>query len=294
MSTRDANNAVSLNRCGVAESRASFADTPHGRTADPPMRASGDDRVDGAHGPTLIDGAAATRFATEVDAVRQRTRAERFASWRVGDKGPGMGLRRGVHDAGFNRCHPIQEVHLVGRTAPKSILTPHNRRQAARSSAACGAPSPDTRARPGKQVIAQQTPAWHVDTEQAPHGTTSMLTKAAQHGWNCPDTHTDHDWGTGTLAAGEPTQADRIARRDLAAHGDLDNRPSAYTWHANRKSSLRTGAVATGRPRGEATAGPRRRTRRLSVRGVRRPSRARQIPGRARRRLHDTAMGRTR
>ena len=52
--------------------------------------------------------------ATEVLRGRQRTRAERFASWRVGDRGRGWASVWALHDdpltnglSQFISCHPI-------------------------------------------------------------------------------------------------------------------------------------------------------------------------------------------
>jgi hypothetical protein len=57
-----------------------------------------------------------------------------------------------------------------------------------------------------------------------------VLTKAAQHGWTPRDINTlISDWvGTGHWLPESPHKPIGLLGAMLAAHGDLDNRPSAY------------------------------------------------------------------
>ena len=93
--------------------------------------------------------------ATEVMRGRQRTRAERFASWRVGDKGRGWASVWALHDCRIQSLSPHPGGSQLDPSKPpsKAVLTTASRRQAAGSSAAPRRPSPEIRAHgAGKQV----------------------------------------------------------------------------------------------------------------------------------------------
>ena len=85
------NNPVSLKSLvAVAEARASFADHRTGRNCRPTNARLA--AITGLSVRTVQRASTALRLlgvATEVMRGRQRTRAERFASWRVGDRGRG-------------------------------------------------------------------------------------------------------------------------------------------------------------------------------------------------------------
>ncbi len=92
--------------------------------------------------------------ATEVMRGRQRTRAERFASWRVGDRGRGWASVWALHDSRIKALSPHPEgSHLDLQTSRKSVLTTKHRPKTAGRRVASRRASPDDPGpRPGKQV----------------------------------------------------------------------------------------------------------------------------------------------
>ena len=136
-------NPVSLRALvAVAEARASFADHRTGRNCRPTNARLA--AITGLSVRTVQRASTALRLlgvATEVMRGRQRTRAERFASWRVGDKGRGWASVWALHDSRIQELssHPGGSL-LLSKTSPKSVLTTRIRRQAAGSSAATRRP----------------------------------------------------------------------------------------------------------------------------------------------------------
>src|SRR5271163_3566179 len=132
----------------VAEARASFADHRTGRNCRPTNARLA--AMTGLSVRTVQRASSALRLlgvATEVMRGRQRTRAERFASWRVGDRGRGWASLWALHDCRIQSLSPHPGgSHLAFRTSRKSVLTTQSRRQAAGSSAAPRRTSPDPRA----------------------------------------------------------------------------------------------------------------------------------------------------
>jgi hypothetical protein len=227
-------NPVSLKSLvAVAEARASFADHRTGRNCRP-----SNDRLaemTGLSVRTVQRASTALRLlgvATEVMRGRQRSRAERFASWRVGDSGRGWASVWALHDC---RIHPLsphpEGSQFIPKTSPKSIITTHTRRQVAGSSAATRRPSPDPRALAlaNKWIRSEQSPSW---ARRYRTGTpwARVLTGPARHGWTPRDVNTlIRDWvGTGHWLPETPHKPIGLLAAMLAAHGDLTNRPSAY------------------------------------------------------------------
>jgi hypothetical protein len=228
------NNAVSLKSLvAVAEARASFADHRTGRNCRPTNERLAE--LTGLSVRTVQRASTALRLlgvATEVMRGRQRTRAERFASWRVGDNGRGWASVWALHDCRIQSLSPHPGGSLLAsKTSPKVVLTTHSRRIRAGSSAAARRPGPDNQglALANRWIADEQTPAW---ARRYRTGTpwARVLAKPAQHGWTPRDVNTlISDWaGTGHWLPESPHKPIGLLGAMLAAHGDLDNRPSAY------------------------------------------------------------------
>jgi hypothetical protein len=227
------NNPVSLKSLvAVAEARAAFADHRTGRNCRPT-----NDRLAAITGfsvRTVQRASTALRLlgvATEVMRGRQRTRAERFASWRVGDRGRGWASVWALHDS---RIQPLSP-HPGGSYFPKkpslrSVLTTPPQRQAAGSTAATRRTSPDNQglALANRWVRDEQSPPW---ARRYRTGTpwAWVLTGAARHGWTPRDINQlITDWiGTGHWLPDSPHKPIGMLGAILAAHGNLAERPAA-------------------------------------------------------------------
>jgi hypothetical protein len=225
------NNPVSLKSLvAVAEARAAFSDHRTGRNCRPTNARLA--ALTGLSVRTVQRASTALRLlgvATEVMRGRQRTRAERFASWRVGDKGRGWASVWALHDSRIQELssHPGGSL-LPSKTSPKSILTTHNRH--AGSSAATRRTAPDNRglALANKWVVDEQSPPW---ARRYRTGTpwAWVLTGPARHGWTPRDVNQlITDWvGTGHWIPEAPHKPIGLLGAILAAHGNLQERPSA-------------------------------------------------------------------
>ena len=245
------NNPVSLKTLvAVAEARASFAEHRTGRNC----RATNERlaQITGLSVRTVQRASTALRLlgvATEVLRGRQRTRAERFASWRVGDNGRGWASVWALHDCRIPLLSPHPEgSHLNPLTSSQSVLTTNSRRQAAGSSAATRRQSPDTRAvaLANKWVADEQSPPW---ARRYRTGTpwARVLAGPAQHGWTPRDLNTlIDDWvGTGHWLPDNPHKPIGLLGALLAAHGDLTNRPSAHEVAREQEELARARARIT-------------------------------------------------
>jgi hypothetical protein len=239
------NNPISLKALvAVAEARASFADHRTGRNCRPTNARLA--ALTGLSVRTVQRASTALRLlgvATEVMRGRQRTRAERFASWRVGDKGRGWASVWALHDSRVQKLssHPGGSL-LLSKTSPRSVLTTQNRRQAAGSGAAPRRTSPETNALAlaNKWVGDEQSPPW---ARRYRTGTpwARVLAGPAQHGWTPRDVNQlITDWiGTGHWLPEEPHKPIGLLGAILAAHGNLDERPSALD-EAREQAELAT------------------------------------------------------
>ncbi|MGE2817928.1 helix-turn-helix domain-containing protein [Mycobacterium heidelbergense] len=228
------NNPISLKSLvAVAQARASFAEHRTGRNCRPT-----NDRLaqlTGLSVRTVQRASTALRLlgvATEVMRGRQRTRSERFASWRVGDKGRGWASVWALHDCRIQSLSPHPGGSLFSRkNSPKSVLTTVDRRQRAGSGAASRRPSPDIQAiaLANMWVLDQQSPSW---ARRYRTGTpwARILAGPARHGWTPRDINTlIQDWmATGHWLPESPHKPIGLLGAMLAAHGDLSQRPSAY------------------------------------------------------------------
>lgn len=242
------NNPVSLKSVmAVAQARASFAEHRTGRNCRPTNARLAE--ITGLSVRTVQRASTALRLlgvATEVIRGRQRTRAERFASWRVGDKGRGWASVWALHDCRIRSLSPhLEGSRLNPQTSPKSALTTTNRRHSAGSGVASRRQSPEPRALAlaNTWVHDQQSPPWarryHTGTPWAP-----ILAPAAQHGWTARDLNTlIGDWiAAGHWLPDHPHKPIGLLGAILAAHGDLTNRPSAYEEAREREELARARA----------------------------------------------------
>jgi hypothetical protein len=227
------NNPVSLKALvAVAEARASFADHRTGRDCRPTNARLAE--VTGLSVRTVQRASTALRLlgvATEVMRGRQRTRAERFASWRVGDKGRGWASVWALHDSRIQSLSPHPGgSSLPQKTSPKSLVTTPPRRQAAGRPGAPRRSCPDDRALAlaNKWVVDEQSPPWARRYRTATPWA-HVLTGAAQHGWTPRDINQlITDWiGTGHWIPDGPHKPIGLLGAILVAHGNLAERPAA-------------------------------------------------------------------
>jgi hypothetical protein len=228
------NNPVSLQAVvAVAKARASFAEHRTGRHCRPTNERLA--QITGLSVRTVQRASTALRLlgvATEVMRGRQRTRDERFASWRVGDKGRGWASVWALHDCRYYPLSPHPEgSQLALQTPSKSVLTTRHQRQAAGRSAATRRPNPENHALTlaNSWVLSQQSPPW---ARRYRTGTpwARVLAGPARHGWTSRDVNTlIRDWvATGHWLPDNPHKPIGLLGAMLAAHGDLANRPAAY------------------------------------------------------------------
>jgi hypothetical protein len=289
-------NPVSLKTLvAVAEARASFADHRTGRNCRPTNARLAE--LTGLSVRTVQRASTALRLlgvATEVMRGRQRTKAERFASWRVGDKGRGWASVWALHDDRIQSLssHPGGSQFNL-KTSSQSVLTTHTRRQSAGSSAASRRLSPDHRAiaLANKWVLDQQSPRW---ARRYRTGTpwARVLAGPARHGWTPRDVNTlIRDWvGTGHWIPDNPHKPIGLLGAILAAHGDLHNRPSADEVAREQEETAQARARITAQLAAREANRRARAAGRAALSGPGREA-ARQalhdIRERARRRRHD-------
>jgi hypothetical protein len=246
-------NPVSLNAVrAVAQARATYADHGTGRNSRPSNERLAADT--GLSVRTVQRADAALRLlgiATEVLRGRQRTRAERFASWRVGDRGRGWASVWALHDnAELTRLAYQLSPHLRSgpvkdKTSPKSVVTtgpgvPAGRRQggAARRRA------PDAA---GSALAA----AWRADPRcppwaqrHSPGAWAALLAALAAHGWSPRDLNAlIGDWA----AVGGRRIPDR-------PHKPIGLLAAMLTWHGRERLAERPAALEEAREAAERAA----------------------------------------
>lgn len=153
----------------VAEARARYAEYATGRDCRPTNERLAADTGYSVRTVQRVD--AALRLlgvATEILRGRQRTRAERFASWRVGDRGRGWASVWALHDnPQFNRLLHKLSLHPEGSSVspPSSgssvVTTPTGSPVGSRQHGAARRASPD----PGGLALAK---AWRADQHAPP------------------------------------------------------------------------------------------------------------------------------
>lgn len=221
----------------VAEARAAYADHSTGRGSRPTNERLAADT--GLSVRTVQRADTALRLlgvATEVLRGRQRTRVERLASWRVGDRGRGWASVWALHD------HPFLHT-MIGALSPhpegsafrqtfsrREVLTTGTRRRAG-----VGNRGAVRRARPEVAALGLAR-AWCADPHSPPWVTrysvsawAQVLAGPAAHGWSSRDINQlISDWiGVGHWLPESPYKPIGLLRAILAWHDHLEERPAA-------------------------------------------------------------------
>ena len=200
--------------------------------AGPPTR--GWPRLTGLSVRTVQRASTALRLlgvATEVMRGRQRTRAERFASWRVGDRGRGWASVWALHDSRIQQLSPHPGGSLLpSETSPKSVLTTRSRRQPPVAAPLRGAQPSTTKPSPWQTGGSSTSKARRGPGDTAPvRPGRGCSPEPAQHGWTPRDVNQlITDWiGTGHWIPEDPHKPIGLLGAILAAHGNLQERPRA-------------------------------------------------------------------
>ena len=261
----------------VAEARASFAEHRTGRECRPTNARLAE--LTGLSVRTVQRASTALRLlgvATEVMRGRQRTRAERFASWRVGDRGRGWASVWALHDSRIQPLSPHPEgSQLDIQTSRKSVLTTKHRSNTAGRRAASRRASPDHRALAlaNKWVLDEQSPPW-ARRYRTGSPWARILAGPAHHGWTPRDVNQlITDWiGTGHWVPDTPHKPIGLLGRD---HRRARKPPRPSRGGRHRPRTGRTGGgpgprrESACRARGEpaGTRGRPRRSGRARSRG---------------------------
>ncbi|WP_375489040.1 helix-turn-helix domain-containing protein, partial [uncultured Mycobacterium sp.] len=216
----------------VAAARARFADHATGRNCRPTNAQLA--RITELSVRTVQRASTALRLlgvATEVLRGRQRTRDERFASWRMGDRGRGWASVWALHDCRFRVLSPHPGgSHFKKISSGKKSNTTHTQRISAGRRAATRRTRPEPRAwaLANKWIRDEQTPPWarryHTATAW-----TRILAGPAAHGWTPRDINQlITDWvGTGHWLPESPHKPIGLLGAILAWHDNLAERPAA-------------------------------------------------------------------
>jgi hypothetical protein len=221
----------------VAEARAGYAEYATGRQCRPTNDRLAQDT--GLSVRTVQRADAALRLlgvATEVLRGRQRTRVERLASWRVGDRGRGWASVWALHD-------DSALARAVG------ALSPHPGGSLYRNKISCSSPLTTGCRRPagvGRRGVKRRgspdlgggrlSAAWRADPHAPPwarrhsvHTWAAVLAAPARHGWVPRDINAlIADWaGVRGWVPEDPHTAIGLLGAMLAWHGDLSVRPAA-------------------------------------------------------------------
>lgn len=222
----------------VAAARARYADHATGRNSRPTNERLAQDTGYTVRTVQRVDEALRLLgVGTEVLRGRQRTRAERLASWRVGDRGRGWASVWALHDnQQLSRLihslssHPRSGVFTSKRSLLTSLTT-HRRHCGRRQRGATRRHSPDE----GGLALAK---AWRAHPGAPPwcrrHSSAAwsrILARPARHGWTPRDLNQMvTDWlSTGHWIPDSPHKPIGLLGAILARHGrdNLDERPAA-------------------------------------------------------------------
>jgi hypothetical protein len=227
------NNPVSLKTLlRVAEARSHFADHRTGRNCRPTNATLA--TATGLSIRTVQRASTALRLlgvATEVLRGRQRSRHERFASWRLGDRGRGWASVWVLHDSRFRSLSPHPEgSSFKSLTSVSEKLTTRKRRQAGRDSDAARRRNPDNKGLLLAQrwITHRDSPSWarRYRTAQA---WAAVLTRPAHHHWTPHDLNrliSDY-MALGNWVPDSPHKPVGLLGAILKWHSNLDERPGA-------------------------------------------------------------------
>lgn len=167
--------------------------------------------------------------ATEVLRGRQRTRNERMASWRVGDRRRGWASVWVLHDSRFPQLSPHPGGSLLSlKPSVKNELTTRNRRQGVGRSAATRRHSPEDGARLATQwVLDPQSPPW-ARRYRTTQPWARLLAAAEGHNWTPRDVNQlIRDYiGVGNWVPDSPHKPAGLLGHILKWHGNLGERPA--------------------------------------------------------------------
>lgn len=223
----------------VAEARARYADYATGRGCRPTNERLAADT--GYSVSTIQRADTALRLlgvATEILRGRQRTKHERLASWRVGDRGRGWASVWALHDDAqlarlVTALVPHPEGSLFGlKTHRRKVVTTVTRRPMG-----AGVRAASRRANPDAGGVALAR-AWRADPHAppwcrrySPQAWAALLTALAAHGWTPRDLNQlVADWlGVGRWIPDHPHKPIGLLGAMLAWHGreNLAARPAA-------------------------------------------------------------------
>ncbi len=222
----------------VAEARAGYAEYATGRQCRPTNARLAEET--GLSVRTVQRADAALKLlgvATEVLRGRQRTRVERLASWRVGDRARGWASVWALHDnptltRTIHQLSPHPEGSLFReKTSGLSVLTTSSRRPA--GAGGRGAKRREGPDRGGGRLAAR----WRADPGSPPwarrhstHAWAGVLAGPARHGWSARDINTAiTDWaGVHGWLPDDPHTAIGLLGAILRWHGDPTVRPAAH------------------------------------------------------------------
>ncbi len=221
----------------VAAARAVYAEFATGRNSRPTNERLAADT--GLSVRTVQRADAALKLlgvATEVMRGRQRTRAERLASWRVGDRARGWASVWALHDdpavaRAINALSPHPEGSLFQKntSCSRSLATNSRRPSGAGSRGAKRREGPDGR---GSRLAAR----WRADPMSPPwarrhsvHAWAAVLALPAQHRWSSRDVNTAiRDWaGVHRRLPDDPHRPIGLLGAIVKWHGDPQIRPAA-------------------------------------------------------------------
>lgn len=214
----------------VAEARARHADHRTGRDCRPTNETLA--ACAGVSVRTVQRASTALRLlgvATEVLRGRQRSRNERMASWRVGDRGRGWASVWVLHDSRYSRLSP----HPGGSSLKKKSsvldkLTTETARCRGSHSAAPRRPGPDGTRLALRWVTDPLSPPWaRRYRTSAPFA--RVLARAAEHQWTPRDVNqVIRDYiGVGHWVPDSPHKPAGLLGAILKWHGNPQERPAA-------------------------------------------------------------------
>jgi hypothetical protein len=256
----------------VAKARAAYAEYGTGRGSRPSNERLAADT--GYSVRTVQRADVALRLlgvATEVLRGRQRTRTERLASWRVGDRGRGWASVWALHDdaalarvvgklsphpegSSFGSSPSRRDVVTTGRSRPRGV---------AESSLGRDSRAPDRWDPRAGRLVA----AWRADPHSppwarrfTPNAWTRVLASPARHGWCAQDVNQlIRDWtGVKGWIPADPHTPIGLLGAMLSWHGHdhLADRPAAYDMarEAEELANARARVAAQQVERAAATA----------------------------------------
>ena len=216
----------------VATARAAYADYRTGRNCRPTNECLA--AATGYSVRTVQRASTGLRLlgvSTEILRGRQRSRDERMASWRVGDRGRGWASVWVLHDSRFLLLSPHpggSKLNHLNTPVPKKLTTSHRRKRDG-SGAASRHPSPEAALRLAQRwVIDPYSPAWARRYRTAAPWA-RVLAGAAEHGWTPRDINqliSDYI-GAGNWVPDAPYKPAGLLGAMLRWHSDPQERPAA-------------------------------------------------------------------